>query len=232
MPLRICRCGVRAEEVTAYIFDGLVADWDLSAGDIGVFAAAFPAGCVVGSLASTARPVLVCVIAGAWMDLLPPAHARQVLLDRYGRRQAMVVGSCAQQALPPRISRSPSHSASGSARHAHYVYNTTGAAALAGALSAAAPSFALLVAARAVQAASWALAQAAATTWYAEFLPSRGRGPLLAAVSVGWPVGRGFVIAASALLGWRPARRVESVCPPWRCHSSPPLPPEGFGTAD
>ena len=45
----------------------------------------------------------------------------------------------------------------------------------------------MLVATRAMQAACWALAQAAATTWYAEFLPSYGRGPLLAAVSVGWP---------------------------------------------
>ena len=60
-----------SEEVTAYIFDGLVAEWQLNAGDLGVFAAAFPAGCVVGSLASA------------------------VLLDRYGRRHAMMAGSCA-----------------------------------------------------------------------------------------------------------------------------------------
>ena len=102
--------------------------------------------------------------------------------------------------------------------HAHAAHAHAGAAALTGALSAAAPSFSLLVLARAAQAACWALAQAAATTWYAEFLPSHGRGPLLAAVSVGWPVGRALVITASALLGWRPLVACQARPLGMQCH--------------
>ena len=163
------------------MFDGLVVEWNLSASDLGVFAAAFPAGCVVGSLASTVRPDVCSARAVLWPL---PAHTHthiQVLLDRYGRRHAVVVGSCG--------------------------------AALAGALTAAAPSFALLVAARSVQAACWALAQAAATTWYAEFLPSRGRGPLLAAVSVGWPVGQraGSAALSEPRLATRPGRKASGL---------------------
>ncbi|EOD04020.1 hypothetical protein EMIHUDRAFT_372634, partial [Emiliania huxleyi CCMP1516] len=140
-------CFALCQECAAYIFDALEQQWLLSADDLGYFASAFPAGCVVGSLASAA------------------------LLDRFGRRPALVAG--------------------------------TAAAAFCGALAAASPRFEALLLLRGAQAASWAYAQAAATAWYAEFLPTAGRGPLIAAVSIGWPVGRGVAISLAAALSWR-----------------------------
>jgi len=59
---------------------------------------------------------------------------------------------------------------------------------------------------RALQGAAGAVTANGFNTWYPEFLPSRGRGPLVAAVCVGWPLGRGAVIAAAKMTGaaeWR-----------------------------
>eukprot|EP00746_Dinoflagellata_sp_MGD_P146214 gnl/MRDRNA2_/MRDRNA2_78721_c0_seq2.p1 gnl/MRDRNA2_/MRDRNA2_78721_c0~~gnl/MRDRNA2_/MRDRNA2_78721_c0_seq2.p1 ORF type:complete len:544 (+),score=53.97 gnl/MRDRNA2_/MRDRNA2_78721_c0_seq2:63-1634(+) len=46
----------------------------------------------------------------------------------------------------------------------------------------------------------------AGNTWYAEFLPTKGRGALLAAISFGWPLGRGLVIITASVYSdqWRP----------------------------
>merc|ERR1719265_2434140 len=43
-------------------------------------------------------------------------------------------------------------------------------------------------------------------TWYAEFLPTKRRGSLIAAISFGWPLGRGLVIVVAKIYSdqWRP----------------------------
>jgi MFS family permease len=54
---------------------------------------------------------------------------------------------------------------------------------------------------RAVQGVFWSIAITACQTWYAEFLPTNGRGALLAAPCIGWPLGRGLVIITAGAMG-------------------------------
>jgi MFS family permease len=67
---------------------------------------------------------------------------------------------------------------------------------------------------RAAQGAFWSIAMTACQTWYAEFLPTNGRGALLAAPCIGWPIGRGLVILTAGAMGehsWKAIAAVSAV---------------------
>ena len=72
-------------------------------------------------------------------------------------------------------------------------------------LMAGAPSWDALLALRLVQSAAASIILSLFTAWYAEFLPTIGRGPLTASMSLGWPTGRAILIVCAAALGndWR-----------------------------
>mmetsp|Transcript_7557 Transcript_7557/g.18728 ORF Transcript_7557/g.18728 Transcript_7557/m.18728 type:complete len:472 (+) Transcript_7557:143-1558(+) len=69
-----------------------------------------------------------------------------------------------------------------------------------------ADSFATIVLLRGGQAVYFGIALTALATWYPEFLPTESRGPLMAAVSLGWPAGRAAVIIIAKISedSWRP----------------------------
>ncbi|CAE8581534.1 unnamed protein product [Polarella glacialis] len=73
-------------------------------------------------------------------------------------------------------------------------------------VAAASPSMGILIWMRALQAVAWSVAITGMSTWYIEFLPTKGRGTLMAAYSLGWPLGRGLVILTASLTdeAWQP----------------------------
>lgn len=71
------------------------------------------------------------------------------------------------------------------------------AAALLSYASATARSLHMLLVLRTVSSAIWAIAWNTVSPWYIEFLPTRTRGAMLTALSLGWPVGRGISICCS-----------------------------------
>ncbi|CAE7559674.1 OCT7 [Symbiodinium natans] len=59
--------------------------------------------------------------------------------------------------------------------------------------------FAVLIVLRTLQSVVFATTITALSTWYIEFLPTTNRGMLMAAYSLGWPVGRAVVIFTASL---------------------------------
>lgn len=109
----------------------------------GIFAAAFPAGCVAGAI--------ICSAVG----------------DVYGRRELMLT--------------------------------STGAATVLALALVIAPGFGWLVLFRALEAVAWSIGLTTTLVWYTEFLPTTSRGALTNGFGVGWPVGRGLIIATAAV---------------------------------
>jgi len=73
-------------------------------------------------------------------------------------------------------------------------------------------TFEMVLALRVLQSAAWALLGMALQAWYSEFLPTKGRGALLATYSLGWPLGRAVAIVASkAGLTWRALSLCSSI---------------------
>eukprot|EP00746_Dinoflagellata_sp_MGD_P148978 gnl/MRDRNA2_/MRDRNA2_81095_c0_seq1.p1 gnl/MRDRNA2_/MRDRNA2_81095_c0~~gnl/MRDRNA2_/MRDRNA2_81095_c0_seq1.p1 ORF type:complete len:472 (-),score=59.22 gnl/MRDRNA2_/MRDRNA2_81095_c0_seq1:103-1518(-) len=61
-----------------------------------------------------------------------------------------------------------------------------------------ATSFSLLVALRVAQSTAYAFTMLAVMSWYPEFLPTKGRGFLMTALTAAWPCGRALVIAVAS----------------------------------
>ena len=68
-----------------------------------------------------------------------------------------------------------------------------------GLASMAAPSMHVLLALRSLQSVAFSTTITALSAWYIEFLPTSNRGMLMAAYSLGWPVGRAVVILTATL---------------------------------
>ncbi|CAJ1332791.1 unnamed protein product [Effrenium voratum] len=79
--------------------------------------------------------------------------------------------------------------------------------------SALSKSLHMLMVLRTLSSASWAIGWNALSPWYVEFLPTKTRGAMLTALSLGWPIGRGTVILWSQLLGsdWQQLMKLQAI---------------------
>ncbi|CAE7397418.1 STP10 [Symbiodinium pilosum] len=79
--------------------------------------------------------------------------------------------------------------------------------------SASATSFNMILVLRTLGSASWGIAYSALGPWYVEFLPTAARGAMLAAITLGWPVGRGAVIVSSDVFdnNWQKMQLLSAV---------------------
>jgi len=79
--------------------------------------------------------------------------------------------------------------------------------------SAMARSLHMLLVLRTVSSASWAIAWNVVSPWYIEFLPTRTRGAMLTALSLGWPLGRGITICSSQFFqsDWQKIQEIQAI---------------------